>query len=737
MESRKMSILFFALLLFGSTLSAAPIYLLFDQSCMDRLEFEQKRTGNRGTYVVYHINIRPGEKLILEVGEESPNEQNYLPNTIRGCADGGFDQSLMTRINTNQDQVFVVFSRNDKKYTISPVANAAYYAKRGSVITYTSPKYRFRFDADYGTIGENIALNNPGVKLYFEGRMNNDCSGSYLFRQLSSQSATPLTDLVLVPEIGITQERTGANATVAMENSLVVNRVNGQSYERYLRSVCGTEPGASGSVLSASRPTIPTSFNTRTTSFQPPAAGNLPPGAIVAGGNPVPTTNTARGNAPTSSSGGTSLGLPPTAITTPGAPAPSTAAPATSAATPPATTQSTHTVASGETLYGIARKYNVAVNDLKGWNNLTSNTIRRGQLLQVAPLQAAGAPAAASAALVNRGGGNSGTTLSGAPVPYQATDARIETAPAPSEMHIVQPGETLASVALTYGYTAKRFREINDLGPNDYVKVGQRLKTSDCNCPAVGATTIPNNSLSTPSTSTPSVPVPNSYGSTGGRISPNSFSARTPTTPSVPVIASPSATEVRNSGGLPDRNPNNPSANVYEAIIPSAYSSPNTGRINAPARTMTSLESKGGGVNTIGGPNNNDFGEEIVPANDTPKNYSFRPDSPYPVPATGTSQRYFNQAPTNYNPSGSNSTYTPPTTNPSPSNYEYTARTPHTPSDNYYQSSTSQRRVHVVKDGESLYGIARQYGTSVEQLRRINGLSPSDVIIAYQTLYLE
>lgn len=44
-----------------------------------------------------------------------------------------------------------------------------------------------------------------------------------------------------------------------------------------------------------------------------------------------------------------------------------------------------HTVAKGETLYRIARQYGITVEDLKNWNNLTSNLIKVGQKLRVSP----------------------------------------------------------------------------------------------------------------------------------------------------------------------------------------------------------------------------------------------------------------------------------------------------------------------------------------------------------------
>jgi LysM repeat protein len=42
-----------------------------------------------------------------------------------------------------------------------------------------------------------------------------------------------------------------------------------------------------------------------------------------------------------------------------------------------------HTVGAGETLFGIARKYSVSVEDLRNWNDLQGNTLRKGQKLKI------------------------------------------------------------------------------------------------------------------------------------------------------------------------------------------------------------------------------------------------------------------------------------------------------------------------------------------------------------------
>ena len=48
-----------------------------------------------------------------------------------------------------------------------------------------------------------------------------------------------------------------------------------------------------------------------------------------------------------------------------------------------ATNNNTHKVVNGDTLYSIARKYNISVDELKKLNNLTSNNLSIGQILKV------------------------------------------------------------------------------------------------------------------------------------------------------------------------------------------------------------------------------------------------------------------------------------------------------------------------------------------------------------------
>ncbi|ALI98269.1 LysM peptidoglycan-binding domain-containing protein [Rufibacter tibetensis] len=128
--------------------------------------------------------------------------------------------------------------------------------------------------------------------------------------------------------------------------------------------------------------------------------------------------------------------------------APATAAPVASSAQPVA---GEHTVAPGETLYAISRKYGVSVPNLQLWNNLGTGAISIGQKLVVT------APASESAVQAE-------TT---------STAASTETATS-TVTHKVAPGESMYGISRKYGVTIQQIQEWNNKA--DYnVSVGENL----------------------------------------------------------------------------------------------------------------------------------------------------------------------------------------------------------------------------------------------------------------------
>lgn len=98
-----------------------------------------------------------------------------------------------------------------------------------------------------------------------------------------------------------------------------------------------------------------------------------------------------------------------------------------------------YTVKSGDSIYSIASKNNLNVNDLKNYNNLTSNTLQIGQTLKI-------------------------PVVSSEKVPIGTY-----------EEYIVKNGDTLYSIGKNYEYTPDQLINYNDLS-SSILTIGQVLK---------------------------------------------------------------------------------------------------------------------------------------------------------------------------------------------------------------------------------------------------------------------
>lgn len=102
-----------------------------------------------------------------------------------------------------------------------------------------------------------------------------------------------------------------------------------------------------------------------------------------------------------------------------------------------------HVVKSSETLFSISRQYNVKLDDLKRWNNLSENSISIGQKL-----------------IIKESGIDNTTKIT--------QDKKV---------HVVEQSQTLYSISKIYGVTATQLRDWNEL-ESDVLNIGQTLIVS-------------------------------------------------------------------------------------------------------------------------------------------------------------------------------------------------------------------------------------------------------------------
>jgi membrane-bound lytic murein transglycosylase D len=142
----------------------------------------------------------------------------------------------------------------------------------------------------------------------------------------------------------------------------------------------------------------------------------------------------------------------------------------------------THVVKSGESISAIARKYGVTVADLKKWNKLPSNKLKRGQRLKVtAPFKAKveevssqGTSATQESTTPSSSESESGTT-----VKTETTTPKSAPKPASTagvSVYKVKSGDTLWKIAVSHGMTLEEIRKLNGFNSRTKLQVGQKVK---------------------------------------------------------------------------------------------------------------------------------------------------------------------------------------------------------------------------------------------------------------------
>ncbi len=151
-----------------------------------------------------------------------------------------------------------------------------------------------------------------------------------------------------------------------------------------------------------------------------------------------------------------------------------------------------HTVKKKESLFKIAKNYNLSVDDLKKSNNLKSSKLDIGQKLKVVKklLVKSSSPVISYVGeeriIARLNPGQSPSTLN-PPASVPSNSNPVLTTPSLSkkvskestakelEFHTVKSGETLFSIAKKYKMTVQNLKDLNDLSLNN-LSIGQKLK---------------------------------------------------------------------------------------------------------------------------------------------------------------------------------------------------------------------------------------------------------------------
>lgn len=146
----------------------------------------------------------------------------------------------------------------------------------------------------------------------------------------------------------------------------------------------------------------------------------------------------------------------------------------------------TYIVQKGDTLYSIANKFNLTVSELKNINNLSSNLLSIGQILQVTNVVDNNVYTVQKGDSLYSIATKYNTTVDNLKKINNLTSnnlsvgqkLKLPQANTSSNIYIVQKGDSLYSIANKYNTTVESIKKLNNLSSN-LLQIGQQLKISN------------------------------------------------------------------------------------------------------------------------------------------------------------------------------------------------------------------------------------------------------------------
>lgn len=465
----------FTLLTFVAVLpvlsAQTPIYIQFETGCVNQLEYQYTYTGQ--SLLMYSVAKGENELYFFVIGNKEPATTEKAPNGTVLCKSDEINATLIDNINAGGRLAYIVF-KTQNGFISFPVETAGYIARSGTYFAFRTANYDFVMDTSSINYARN--LSRPGVAspVYLTGRRSQDCLQLYAFRLEPAQPDAPRADVEVIPGIGVITNRTGHNGSEMEQNVYRLLKVNGISLEDYAYAVCHnpkSKENASDSFITSLPPDAnpndafkvenPFAEPDKETYYTQPNKPNdnvqlakcpTPPGYgyhIVQPGDSLHSIARIYNVTEKSLMEWNKIQNPklinvcdkiwiiPQTTT-------NAALPATGY----------HVVQKGETLFSIARKYNITVTNIRQWNNLKSDDIQSGQRLLVSKNQATAL--------------SSGNLQGNPDTPNQPaiSNAGPGNSQAGRLLHKTRSGETLNAVAWKYGYTTPYLRHINRYNKN-------------------------------------------------------------------------------------------------------------------------------------------------------------------------------------------------------------------------------------------------------------------------------
>ena len=202
----------------------AYTYIRYDENTMDRLDHQFIDANNSALYTSYRLTKNAGERIFLDIGIESPRIHKKEPPSMVSWQKAKIDQDFITGINTGRRKVYIC-KKLDSGWAVQIIGSGIYLSNFDNVMTFVSSNYDFKADFNQ-TLGNNLSINTRELanpaNVFYVGELPACDKTAKTFKVFPSETRRYETTVTILPELGLIRE----NAEVCPTYELV--GVNGK-----------------------------------------------------------------------------------------------------------------------------------------------------------------------------------------------------------------------------------------------------------------------------------------------------------------------------------------------------------------------------------------------------------------------------------------------------------------------------------------------------------------------------
>ncbi len=421
--------LLMAIIAFSFPAFSQNIYIQFDAQCMDKLEYRfVQPESNNMPYTAYRLNKNENEKLYFETGIESVEIKKTIPGKLIPCNQTDIDKNDIADINKGKKRIYIC-KKLDSGWAILPVGTASYMYFSNNYLTFQGPDYDFKADFSQPLSTNNLSDNFEASmsSIFYAGQLDACNQSAAVFRKSPNETCKDEATISILPSVGLIQDKSSSGQIFELVT------INGMPVCDYVTK--GTAP----TELTRSEPqpeSIPTQYSS------PMVRQNIEVITDAFGEEKTEETTSTPNNDVVSTK---NIEEAPKVDCNLEA------------------QEGEHLVGQGESLYGIARRYGLTVNNIRSWNELTTDNIFPCTIIKIIAPPVAEQPSM-TVARTNDVPMNYNEVAISEPQVEVVASTKIEcNVDANEGEHVIQQGESLYAIARKYNLKVDQLRSWNNL----------------------------------------------------------------------------------------------------------------------------------------------------------------------------------------------------------------------------------------------------------------------------------